>query len=98
MYVVKDCQIVLFVYAQPGGKKNEILGLHDGQLKVRLKAPPVNGKANAELIQFLSKLIGIPKKKIKILGGESSRNKKVQLIDIEINIIQPILDSLFCTN
>lgn len=64
----------------PRSSKNEIIGeLTEGTLKIKLKAPPVDGEANAELIKFLSKEWKIPKYKIKILKGQTSKTKLVQI-------------------
>ena len=64
----------------PRSSKNEIVGeLPDGTLKIKLKAPPVDGEANTELIKFLSKQWKIPKSKIKILKGKTSKTKLVQI-------------------
>ncbi|MFH1946724.1 MAG: DUF167 domain-containing protein [Candidatus Magasanikbacteria bacterium] len=65
----------------PRSSKNEIVGkLPDGTLKIKLKAPPVDGEANTELIKFLSKEWKVPKSSIKILKGLTS---KIKLIEIK---------------
>ena len=65
---------LLLVYVQPKAKKNEIEGIDEwrGRLKVKIKAPPVEGKANKELVKFLSKLL---KAEIELVRGETSREK-----------------------
>lgn len=65
----------------PNAKKSEIVGTEAGVLKIKLKAPPVDGKANIELIKFLSDYLEIPKSQITILHGESSRTKLVEVPD-----------------
>ncbi len=66
----------------PRSSKNEIVGeLPDGTFKIKLKAPPVDGEANVELIKFLSKEWKIPKSNIKILKGQTSRNKLIEITD-----------------
>ena len=69
----------LMIYCQPGAKKTEVQGLHDGRLKVRLAAPPVEGKANDALIAWLSKLIRLPQHSIRLASGELSRIKCLEL-------------------
>lgn len=64
---------------QPNAKKNELVGLHNGALKVKIAAQPVDGKANAELVEFLSEVLEIPKRQIEILKGETGRNKSVEI-------------------
>lgn len=67
----------IFVYLQPGAKKNEVVGIHDGLLKIKIKSPPIEGRANEELLRFLSTLFEIPMASMKIAKGELSRRKKI---------------------
>ena len=65
----------------PNAPKSEIVGSYgeDGALKIKLKAPPVDGKANTELIEFLSKAYKVQKGKIAIISGLTGRNKVVEI-------------------
>jgi len=64
----------------PRSSRNEIVGeMTDGTLKVKLTAPPVDGEANKKLIELLTKHFNIPKSKIKIVRGLTSKNKVVEL-------------------
>lgn len=74
-----DRGLLLSVRAVPRASKNEIQGVHDGALKIRLTTPPVDGKANRALIKFLSKTLRIPKSQIQLLRGETGRNKTVRI-------------------
>ena len=65
----------LRVWIQPGSKKNEVVEVREGFLKVKIKAPPVEGKANRELIKFLSSLLKIKTRDIEIKSGQKSRRK-----------------------
>lgn len=66
----------------PNAKKSEITGwLDDHTLKIKIHAPPVEGKANEELIRFLAKSWGIKKSEITILSGETGRDKLVEVPD-----------------
>jgi uncharacterized protein (TIGR00251 family) len=65
------------VRAVPRASKNEIHGVHGNALKVRLQAPPVEGKANEALIRFLSDALGISRAQLSIASGETGRNKAV---------------------
>ena len=69
----------LKIYVQPGGKKSEVLGEHDGAIKIRIAAPPVEGAANEELIRFLAELYGVKRRDIEILSGHTSRHKRVRI-------------------
>jgi uncharacterized protein (TIGR00251 family) len=68
-------------YVQPRASKTELVGFHGDAIKIRIKAPPVDGAANKELIRFLSKALGISKTSIRIATGETSRRKHVAFED-----------------
>jgi len=72
----------LSVYIQPGAKKTEISGMHDGKIKIRVCAPPVEGAANEALVKFLAKHLGTSKSKVKLVSGDKSRHKVLE-IDME---------------
>lgn len=73
----------------PGASRNEIAEiLDDGTIRIRLTAPPVEGRANAALIDFLSKILDIPKSKIDIIAGHSRRDKLVSILDVDAETIQ----------
>lgn len=72
---------ILQVRVKPNSKQASITKEADGSLTVRLKSPPVDGKANRELISRLSKHLGIPKSQIAIKAGLSSKNKLIELPD-----------------
>jgi uncharacterized protein (TIGR00251 family) len=65
------------VLAQPRASRDAILGVHDGQLKIALRSAPVEGEANASLVAFLAKALGVPKKAVALAQGEASRRKTV---------------------
>lgn len=69
------------VKVKPNSKNQSIEEAEDGSLTVHLKSSPVDGKANEELIQILSKKFNVPKSKIFIKSGLSSRNKLVEIDD-----------------
>jgi uncharacterized protein (TIGR00251 family) len=74
-----DHALLLSVRAVPRAAKNEIQGVHDGALKIRLTTPPVDGKANQALIKFLSKTLNIAKSQIELIQGGTSRLKIFRL-------------------
>ena len=78
-----DGSLVLSLHIQPGAKKTEIAGLHGEALKIRLAAPPVDGKANAALIAFLAKTCGVPKLAVELVSGDTSRTKRVRLTGVD---------------
>lgn len=71
----------LTLHIQPGAKKTEIAGLHGDALKIRLAAPPVDGKANAALIDFVAKTLGLPKAAVTLKSGQTSRRKVLEVCD-----------------
>jgi len=71
--------IRLEIKAVPGASKTELAGVKDNRLRIRLAAAPEDGKANAELLNFLSKTLGCPKRDLRIVSGEKSRVKVVAL-------------------
>jgi uncharacterized protein (TIGR00251 family) len=83
--VANDSKTILKIYVQPGASKNEFVGLYGDppRLKVKIKAQPQDGEANAEVITFLAKVLKISKSKIEIYRGHISRQKDV-LIDLDI--------------
>ena len=71
--------VILFVRVQPRASKNEIAGLMDGALKVRLQAPALEDRANTALCEFLAHALKTPKSAVRILSGERSRIKRVEI-------------------
>jgi hypothetical protein len=65
------------VIVSPRASKTAFVGIHDGALKIRLSAPPVDGAANEELAGFLSRLFGVAKSSFSIVTGQSSKRKTV---------------------
>ena len=71
--------MIIEVRVIPRARKTEFGGERDGRMVVRLAAPPVEGAANAALIEFLATHFGVPRNRIRILSGERSRNKRVEI-------------------
>jgi uncharacterized protein (TIGR00251 family) len=67
------------VHVQPKASRTEIAGMHDGCIRIRLAAPPVDGAANTALIEFIAKRLGIAKSRVRIASGASSRRKIVEI-------------------
>lgn len=64
---------------QPGAKRSEFAGHHGERIKLRLAAPPVEGKANAALIEFLATYFDVPRRNVRIVSGLKSRSKRVAI-------------------
>jgi len=80
--------MILNVEAKPNAKKNEHVVVNENTLKVRIKAPPVDGKANEAIIEYLSEILKLPKSKITLLKGTTSKFKR---FEIEIESISALL-------
>ena len=61
----------------PRSKQDGIAGIHDDCLRVRIAAPPVDGRANARLVEFLARKFGVPKRAVTLLAGETGQRKSV---------------------
>ena len=68
---------LLHLRVHPGARRNEVVGFTQGVLEVKVASPPVKGKANHELIDFLSEALGISKSSLSIVKGLTSRNKVI---------------------
>ncbi len=71
--------LILALHVQPGAARTEIAGIHGDALKVRLAAPPVDGKANAALLRFLAAAFGVPARSVTLVRGQASRQKVVRV-------------------
>jgi len=74
-----EADLILFCHLQPAAKTNAFAGLHGERLKIRLTAPPLEGRANAALIDFLSETFAVSKADIKLESGLQSRQKRVRI-------------------
>ena len=68
---------LLALHVQPGAKRSEVAGLHGEALKIRLAAPPVEGRANEALLEFVAQALGVPKRSVTLVKGQASRRKLV---------------------
>ena len=97
-FTEKADDLIFTVRVVPRASKSEIIGEHDGALKVRIHAPPVEGAANAELIKVLAKQFGVAKSAVEITGGYASKQKQVRVGGMSgakfLNLIErPVNDS-----
>lgn len=72
------------VYVQPRASKTAVVGMHDGCVKIRLAAPPVDGAANAALVEFVAERLGIAKSRVRITAGLTSRRKTVEVDGVSV--------------
>ena len=71
--------LVLVLHVQPGARRTEVAGLHGEALKIRLAAPPVDGKANEALLSFIADKFGVSLRGVELLRGGQSRHKMVKV-------------------
>ena len=69
----------IYVRALPNSSKNQIVGVMEDALKIKIKAPAVEGAANKELVKFLSKSFKVPKSSVRFVSGETSKRKRLEL-------------------
>jgi uncharacterized protein (TIGR00251 family) len=84
-------QVSFKVQVVPRASKSEIVGAHNGALRVRLAAPPVDGAANEELIRILSRALKIPRDAIEIIGGKTSKQKHLRINGIHQSQLSNLL-------
>jgi uncharacterized protein (TIGR00251 family) len=78
-----DGGVRISVHAQPGAKKTEVAGLHGNAIKIRIQAPPLEGRANDELIRFLAEVLDVPRAHVTLYRGDKSRTKVFSIIGVD---------------
>jgi uncharacterized protein len=72
-----DCE--LLVHVVPNAARTACAGLHDGALRVRLAAPALEGRANAALVAWLAEALGLPRRAVQLVAGETGRRKRLRI-------------------
>jgi uncharacterized protein (TIGR00251 family) len=97
--VIEDCfessgddEVVLRVHVQPGTGRSAMVGKHGDALKVRVAAPPVEGRANAALVAFLATTLGVKEDQVALVSGELSRAKRLRITGIAPNDARHLLE------
>lgn len=83
--------LLLRVLVQPRAARSEVAGIHDGRLKLRLAAPPVDGEANAELVRFLARRLGVQRSGVEIVSGGMGRRKTVRVAGATAAMVERLL-------
>lgn len=82
--IEKDGDWIRFgVRVQPRSSRNQIMGEHEGDIRIKIMAPPVEGAANQALQRYLAEVLKLPKRDVRIVRGETSRRKVVEIRGIE---------------
>ncbi len=77
-----DGGVELLVLVQPRASRTKVVGEHDGRLKIALSAPPVDGEANAALIEFVSDALDVKKASVALIEGDTSRRKRLRVVGV----------------
>jgi uncharacterized protein (TIGR00251 family) len=89
-----ETQAKIAVQIYPGASKNEVMGMVNDVLRIKIAAPPVKGKANKELIDYLSHLLGISKDRLDILKGHTSKNKLISIDGLsKVSVLEKLLSN-----
>ena len=89
--------IILSLHIQPRASKNEVCGVQDNSLKIRLTSPPVDGAANKLCREFLAGIFDVPKTAVELISGEASRHKRVYIKGNDTSRLSRILETLTAT-
>lgn len=79
LHLQKDGAVLVDVHVMPNAARTQIQGLHNGALRVRLHAPPVDGKANLALQAWLAETLGVPRSAVELVRGATARRKQLRV-------------------
>jgi uncharacterized protein (TIGR00251 family) len=82
----------LAVYIQPRASKTELAGMHDGSIKIRIAAPPVDNAANQALVEYVAQRLDLAKGRVRLVSGATSRRKVLEIdgvTDAELSAVFP---------
>ena len=85
--------LILEVVVAPRARRSKFVGFHGGYPKISLAAPPIEGRANEELVSFLKELLGIPGRDIELVRGDASKRKAVLLRGISTEKVLQVLEN-----
>ena len=86
-------RVALRIKVQPGASRTEVAEVLGDRLKVRVQAPPVEGAANAALLKWLAKALGVSKGKVRLAQGERSRDKTVEVTGVDAKTARRVLEA-----
>jgi uncharacterized protein (TIGR00251 family) len=79
------------LHVQPRARQTQIVGIHNGALKVKVSAPPVDDAANRALEEYFSKMVGLPKSHVQIVAGQRSRDKLLHITGMSPQTFRALL-------
>lgn len=94
LYDATDDAVTLRVHAQPGGGRSAVTGRHGGSLKVKVAAPPVEGRANAAVAELLARTFGLKVAQVQLVSGDTSRSKRFRLDGVTPEVVDAALSQV----
>ena len=88
-------RLYIALSVQPGAKQDRVKGVHGERLKIAVKAPPLEGRANEAVVEFLAALLRLPKRAVSVRHGESSREKLIAVTGLTLQAAEQILKAQF---
>ncbi len=85
---------ILYVHAQPGAGRSEVVGRYGDALKVRVAAPPENGRANSAITKLLADQLGLAPSAVQLTSGAAGRTKRFRVVGIDEAIVRAVLERL----
>ena len=79
--------VLLKVRVQPRASRNQVAGLYEDAIRIRLTAPPVDGEANEACRAFLAGLLALPRSCVEIVSGHTGRNKMIRITGLDVQVI-----------
>jgi uncharacterized protein len=89
----QDRGLIFAVRIVPRASRSEIVGEHDGALRIRIAAPPVDGAANRELVRTLAKIFKLPQNAVEIVSGTNSKSKTVRVRGADAATLEQLIPS-----
>ena len=86
--------VTLRVVVHPGAGRSSVVGQHGDALKVKVAAPPVDGRANRAVVELLADVLGVPESRVNVVSGQASRSKRLQIEGVDPDAVQRTLDGL----
>lgn len=81
------------VFAKPRARKSLVVGIRNGHLEVSLAAPPADGEANDALVELLATVLGLPRRRVTLIRGASSKTKQVQVLGLTADALRALLQA-----
>lgn len=85
--------VVLEIVVQPRASRTRVVGEHGDRLKLQIAAPPVDGEANAAVIDFLSDVLGVPKRDLELESGATGKRKSIRIRGLDVGTVERLLAS-----